>query len=272
MKNGFILVSILLLILLAGCQQQAPAVEETVVPAETSAEVAMGNGMGMGGGMGASSGMRDRHHAVIPEEYAGTISPTAVDEASLQRGNELFATNCTSCHGEDGMGTGPAAEGLDPAPAPIARTSQMMADAYLFWRISEGGVPFGTQMPGWKEVLSEEDIWDVINYVRSISGQMAGGPGMGRQDADAQAAMHAEMLANAIAQGIITQDEADTFELVHAAMDTYLETNPPEGGGGEEDHQAIALAALVEAGTLTQEQVDVFTSVHDRLAESGLMQ
>jgi mono/diheme cytochrome c family protein len=265
-----IILSVLVAVLLSGCQQQTPVAEETGVAAESISGTTKDTSMGMGSGMGMSSGMRDRHHAAIPEVYAGRVNEVAADTASLQRGGEIFAVQCVSCHGEDGMGTGPAAAGLNPAPAPIARTSQMMSDAYLLWRISEGGVPFETLMPGWKEVLTEEEIWNVINYIQSLGGEMAGGPGMGRQDADAQAAMHAEMLIKAIEQEIITQAEADTFELVHAALDTYLEANPPEGVGAE-DHQATALAALVEAGTLTQEQVDTFNSVHDRLVESGLM-
>jgi len=47
-------------------------------------------------------------------------------------------------HGDGGMGDGPAGKGLVPAPVPIAHTSQMMSDSYLFRRISEGGAQFET--------------------------------------------------------------------------------------------------------------------------------
>ena len=254
--------TILLSLLLAGCQQKA------ATPEATQSSV----GMGMRQGAGMSSGMRDRHHASIPAEYASAASDIQPDQASLQRGEELFALHCVTCHGEDGMGTGPAAPGLNPAPAPIARTSQMMGDSYLLWRISEGGVPFETQMPAWKDTLSQADIWDVVNYVRALgAGTVAAGGGMGGQAAEAQAAQHAEMLANGIEQGIITQAEADTFELVHTALESYLAENPP-AAGGMDDHRDTAFSALVAAGTLTQEQVDTFNAVHDRLVESGLME
>ncbi|HSG43933.1 MAG TPA: cytochrome c, partial [Anaerolineales bacterium] len=72
-------------------------------------------GMGMG-----NSNMMNRHHAQIPSEYAGLKNSVTADDASLERGAELYTTNCTSCHGDGGMGDGPAGAALDPAPSPIA--------------------------------------------------------------------------------------------------------------------------------------------------------
>lgn len=115
----------------------------------------------------ASPGMTTRHNAEIPAEYAGLKNPIPADKDSLERGAALYAMNCASCHGDSGMGDGPAGAALDPAPAPVAHTSQTMADDYLFWRISEGGVPFNTSMPPWK-VLDEKSRWDLVNYIRAI--------------------------------------------------------------------------------------------------------
>lgn len=112
-------------------------------------------------------GMTSRHQAAIPDEYAGLTNPVPPNDASLERGADLFATNCASCHGDGGMGDGPASSALDPAPAPVAHSSQMLADDYLFWRISDGGAPFSTSMPAWK-TLSEEARWDMINYIRAL--------------------------------------------------------------------------------------------------------
>jgi mono/diheme cytochrome c family protein len=261
-----------LVLILAGCQTQAPGADGQVseLPAGTEVAVAeTGMGMGMGNGMGASSGMGSRHHAQIPEAYAGLVSDVTADEASIQRGEEIYTALCLSCHGEDGMGTGPAAAEHNPAPAPIARTTRMMSDAYLVWRISEGGVPFGTAMPVWKDTLSQAQIWDVVNYVRTLAAGTAGHGMMGQQNAEQ--AQHAEMLAKAVDQGVITQVEADIFTLVHNVMESYLMENMVEAGSGEE-RQVFALGALVETGALTQEQVDTFNSVHQRLLDSGLMQ
>ena len=119
-------------------------------------------------GMGPE--MMARHQAVIPPAYAGLTNPVPPNQGSLARGAEIYNTNCVACHGDSGMGDGPAAAGLNPAPAPIAHTSLMLGDSYLFWRISEGGAmkPFNSTMPSWKATLDEQARWDVINYIRAM--------------------------------------------------------------------------------------------------------
>ncbi len=120
-----------------------------------------------GGPGAADGGVESRHSAPIPSPYAGKANPVPADQASLDRGKALYTTNCVSCHGDTGMGDGPASPALNPPPAPIAQSSRTMKDDYLFWRISEGGVPFNTSMPPWKS-LDEQSRWDLINYIRSL--------------------------------------------------------------------------------------------------------
>ena len=229
--------------------------------------------MGMGGG----NGMMERHHATIPAEYADATNPMPDDSDSLTRGAAIYATNCASCHGDGGMGDGAAGAALDPAPAAVAHTSQMMSDAYLFWRVSEGGVPFQSAMPIWKETLDEQARWDVINYIRALgAGTVAPAQGSGGEayDPEAQAALQAEMLAKAVEQKVITQEEADLFALVHNAVDDYRAAHPEvtnQYADATARENAI-LAALVEAGTITQAQADAFNDIHDRLGVVGLMQ
>lgn len=124
------------------------------------------------------AGLTARHQAEIPAAYAGLTNPVPADKASVERGAELYRTNCASCHGDDGMGDGPAGATLDPPPAPIAQTSNTMGDDYLFWRISEGGAPFNTSMPPWK-FLDEQARWDLVNYIRAL-GAEAGQPSITR--------------------------------------------------------------------------------------------
>jgi mono/diheme cytochrome c family protein len=227
---------------------------------------------GMGPG---NDGMMTRHHAQIPAEYAGLTNPIPADEASLERGAQLYATNCASCHGDGGMGDGPAGLALDPAPSPIAHTSQMMADDYLYWRISEGGTPFSTSMPPWK-VLDEQSRWDMINYMRALgAGTVQPGAGMGGAafDPTVQAAHQAEMLAEAVKQGVLTQAEADLFATVHDAMEGYRIAHPElvNSGDNATEREAAILSALVAENIVTQEQADAFPGIHDRLGNAGLM-
>jgi mono/diheme cytochrome c family protein len=43
----------------------------------------------------------------------------------------------------------------------------MAVDEYLLWTISEGGKPFDTDMPAFKDVLTPEEIWQVIAFMRA---------------------------------------------------------------------------------------------------------
>lgn len=229
---------------------------------------------GMGPGMGGN-GMMERHHAEIPTEYAGLTNPIPSDEESLKRGSELYTVNCASCHGDGGMGDGPAGSALDPAPSPIAHSSQMMADDYLFWRISEGGVPFGTSMPAWT-IFDEQSRWDLVNYMRALGDgtvQPVSGMGGAAYDPEIQAAQQAEILTKAVEQDVITEEEADTFTTVHDAVEQYRLAHPEvvQSGGNATEREATILAALVEEKIITQAQADAFTDIHDRLGNSGLM-
>ena len=235
---------------------------------------ARGKEVGPGIGMG-SGGMMARHHAEVPAEYAGLTNPIPADELSLERGAQLYATNCASCHGDGGMGDGPAGAALDPVPAPVAHTSQMMGDDYLFWRISEGGTTFGTSMPPWK-VLDEQARWDLINYMRALGeGTVHPSSNMGgvRFDPTVQAEQQADILARAVEQGILTRAEADTFNFVHTAVEDYRADHPEVAGRGQSatEREAAILAAVIEEQILTRAQVDEFRDIHDRLGRSGLM-
>lgn len=227
-------------------------------------------------GMGMDrDNMMMRHHATVPDKYAGKTNPIPSNDISLERGSALYATNCASCHGDGGMGDGPAGAALDPAPAPIAHTSQMMADDYLYWRISEGGAEFATSMPPWK-VLPEQDRWDMINYIRALGeGTVQPGMGMGGVafNPTAQAIQQAEILAEAVNQGVVTQAEADLFATVHGAMQQYRTDHPELANSGENatEREAGILSALEAAGIVTQEQAEAFPDIHDRLGNAGLM-
>jgi phytoene dehydrogenase-like protein len=175
------------------------------------------------------------------------------------------------------MGDGPAGQSLDPLPAPIAHTSQMLGDDYLFWRISEGGTmaPFDSAMPAWESALTEEERWHAINYVRALgSGEVMPGRMMGgaMYDPEEEAAQRADMLANAVAAEVVSQEEADLFMDVHAAMDTLMTEGMPRAAGGMGAMQQALLNQLVNDGTITTDQATSFNDVHDRLLEAGLMQ
>ena len=100
----------------------------------------------------------------VPAEYAGKTNPLGPEAAG--EGDKVFQSNCSTCHGAQGNGDGPASGSLDPKPKNLAVLQESAADDYLFWRISEGKP--GTSMVAWKGILSEEQIWQTVAFIRSL--------------------------------------------------------------------------------------------------------
>jgi len=102
--------------------------------------------------------------APVPEEYAGKTNPFGPEAAD--EGAKIFKTNCETCHGPQGHGDGPAGQSLDPKPQDLSELQKIAEDDYLFWRISEGKE--GTSMVAWKGILTEEQIWQVVSFIRTL--------------------------------------------------------------------------------------------------------
>lgn len=102
--------------------------------------------------------------ASVPSDYDGLSNP--FDAGAVLEGQTLYKTNCATCHGDNGLGDGPVAPSLNPRPVSLAALSEIASDDYLFWRISTGRA--GTAMAGWKGILSDEQIWQVITAIREM--------------------------------------------------------------------------------------------------------
>ncbi len=101
-------------------------------------------------------------HWTAPAEAARRPNPVAATEASIRRGEKLYNQYCASCHGPKGRGDGPAGAALNPRPADLAAMAPQHADGGLAWKIAEGR----GAMPPWKGTLGENQIWDVVNYLK----------------------------------------------------------------------------------------------------------
>ncbi len=92
------------------------------------------------------------------------------------RGESVYQRACATCHGDNGNGNGPAAKYLDPLPRNFTTgmykfrstpNGELPTDQDLV-RIVEDGIP-RTQMPGWKGLLTRQEILDVVAYLKTFS-------------------------------------------------------------------------------------------------------
>ena len=112
--------------------------------------------------------------------YAGGPSLKDLNVSQPERdvlsGRVIYSTICIRCHGVEGKGDGqmkfapPVADLTSPAV-------QGKLDARLFKSVHDG--KSNTAMGAWRESLTDDEIWDVLAYVRTLAPERAGGMGSG---------------------------------------------------------------------------------------------
>lgn len=94
-------------------------------------------------------------------------SPPPRNAASLSAGRALYGMDCASCHGQDGRAPTPIGESMYPRVLDLGSpAAQNLSDAELFWVIKNGIRLSG--MPGFARINSDEEIWQLTYYVRSL--------------------------------------------------------------------------------------------------------
>ncbi len=104
--------------------------------------------------------------------------PSNAKPGNAENGAAIYAKRCIWCHGEEGDGSGPAAERLNPTPRDFTsamykiKTTAFDADFANddnIYRMIRDGMP-STAMPGWSDILSEQEMWDLVLYVKTLAG------------------------------------------------------------------------------------------------------
>jgi mono/diheme cytochrome c family protein len=95
-------------------------------------------------------------------------NPLQDNAATVADGKVAFSHYCAACHGLDAQNTGvPFADRMSPPVPSLAATSvQEYSDGQLKWVIDNGISPSG--MPGSKGILSDEEIWSIVTYLRHL--------------------------------------------------------------------------------------------------------
>jgi mono/diheme cytochrome c family protein len=95
-------------------------------------------------------------------------NPVSSTPESIATGQQVYRRNCAVCHGTTGEG----GSGSDiSAPAPDLTDSEWKrgsTDGEIFYVI-KNGVPPDLNMEPWGDRIKDDDIWSVVNYIRSIA-------------------------------------------------------------------------------------------------------
>src|SRR5210317_1156088 len=113
----------------------------------------------------------------------GVVLPLTLQAADIESGKSIYASNCAVCHGANGSPDpdSPVVQGLGEIPAdlsdPLFNSREPSADWEMV--VKHGGHAMGlaAQMPPHKDALNDEQIADVMAYIKSIVDTSAYPPG-----------------------------------------------------------------------------------------------
>jgi mono/diheme cytochrome c family protein len=102
---------------------------------------------------------------VAPANAKTMKNPVATSDVSVKAGQTLFVRTCTPCHGKTGLGDGVKSKSLKVIPTDFTKaafTSQ--ADGEMFYKTKTGK----GEMPKYEGKLTDDDIWNLVNYMRTF--------------------------------------------------------------------------------------------------------
>ena len=99
-------------------------------------------------------------------ELAISLTPEVIS-----RGKATYMTSCAACHGSQGRGDGPAASALAAKPRDHTNGAYMdkLSNAHIFKVVKFGGAMFGYPAMPAQPSLSDEEVKDLIAFVRTLS-------------------------------------------------------------------------------------------------------
>ena len=106
---------------------------------------------------------------ITPAAPVNLVNPIPPNAASVAAGKAIYEEKCVPCHGESGQGDGPIGLTLNPRPADLTQHTipGVHTDGQLFEWITNG-FP-GSAMPAFRQALSDDDRWNVVNFIRTLA-------------------------------------------------------------------------------------------------------
>ncbi len=100
---------------------------------------------------------------IVPADKKGRLSTFPFTEETRKAGEKLYSINCLSCHGTPGKAN--YLQLVPPPGDPATEKIQKNSDGEIFYKLSVGR----GQMPSFRSVLTSNDIWSVVSYLRSFN-------------------------------------------------------------------------------------------------------
>ncbi|MCX6322143.1 MAG: cytochrome c [Bacteroidia bacterium] len=102
---------------------------------------------------------------VVPANFKSMKNPVAKGDASTKAGLTIYTKNCSSCHGKAGLGDGVKARALKEFPGDFSKADfQGQSDGDHFYKTKSGR----GEMPKYEGKLSDDDIWNTVNFMRTF--------------------------------------------------------------------------------------------------------
>lgn len=112
------------------------------------------------------SSLQDSDKWIAPESANEMINPLESNETNIEKAVSIYKRLCRSCHGKLGDGQGVEADILETVATDFTNPSFVkQTDGSMYWKIAEGR----NEMESFKEKLSEEEIWQLVLYIKTFS-------------------------------------------------------------------------------------------------------
>ncbi len=114
------------------------------------------------------------HNTGVSAEDAAKTNPIRFTEASVDRGKKVYKTQCALCHGDKGDGKGDLATEMKLNVPDLTKPGFLdgRTDGELFALVGTGKDP----MPSQKGRMPEQQLWNVVNYLRALGGKVPAKP------------------------------------------------------------------------------------------------
>lgn len=109
------------------------------------------------------------HAQSTPRAAAAKLkNPIPTSAASVSAGQAIYQKQCRLCHGATGRADTPVARKMNASDLTDATWARGSTDGEIYVVIQEGAGP-DYKMKGFKDKISDQDAWHVVNYIRSLA-------------------------------------------------------------------------------------------------------